>query len=56
MEKFYDNINIEKLLAACEALEYPIHLMGMGLQMHMAPWAMAPWYRVLRTTKYYNPS
>ena len=37
MEKFDDNIDIGDLIAEAAKLQYPIILMSLGLQMHMAP-------------------
>ena len=37
MEKFYDNIDIGTLIEEAANLQYPIMLLSLGLQMHMAP-------------------
>ena len=37
MEKFYDNIDIATLIEEAAGLQYPIMLLSLGLQMHMAP-------------------
>ena len=37
MEEFYDNIDIGTLIEEAAILNYPIILMSLGLQMHMAP-------------------
>ena len=37
MEKFYDNIDIIKLIDRSMDLEYPVIMMALGIQMHMAP-------------------
>ena len=37
VEKFSDNIDIGVLIIEAAALQYPIKLMSLGLQMHMAP-------------------
>ena len=36
MEKFYDNVDLARLMAKAEATEYPPILMALGMQMHMA--------------------
>ena len=37
MEKFYDNIDIVKLVRFATRLSYPVRLKALGLIMHMAP-------------------
>ena len=36
MEKFYDNVDLARLMAHAEATGYPPILMASGMQMHMA--------------------
>ena len=36
MEKFYDNIDITKLIRLGQDYNYPTRIMALGLQMHMA--------------------
>ena len=40
MEKFYDNIQMNKLIAKAIEVEYPLTVFCLGLQMHMAPRAI----------------
>jgi hypothetical protein len=40
MEKFYDNIDITKLMKIADDLGYPVRLSALGLAMHMAPRAV----------------
>jgi len=40
MEKFYDNIQMNKLIAKAIEVEYPLTVFCLGLQMHMAPRAL----------------
>lgn len=37
MEKFYDNINITKLIRKAQEMGYPVVALALGLSMHMAP-------------------
>ena len=37
MEKFYDNIDILKLIELADEQQYPSLVLQLGLQMHMAP-------------------
>ena len=37
LEKFYDTINIKKIVAKCDMCRYPIKLTALGLIMHTAP-------------------
>ena len=36
-EKFYDNIDIVQLMDKAEALEYPLCILVLGLQLHVSP-------------------
>ena len=36
-EKFYDNIDVVQLIDKTEALEYPLCMLVLGLQVHMSP-------------------
>jgi hypothetical protein len=40
MEKFYGNISIPKLVHRARELGYPILVLALGIQMHLAPRAL----------------
>ena len=37
IQKFYDNVNISKLIKAAFEMDLPLRAMGIALQMHLAP-------------------
>ena len=47
MAKFYDNIDISKLMDRAIEMEYPIMILALGVSMHMAP-------RVLKTQEHFT--